>query len=115
MKAFCLTLILLSLAVLGAHFLRYDNVAGVAVSLALIGLLYVRRPWVARLVQIALLLGAIEWAHTLYELVQVRMAHGAPVARMALIIGAVTVITLVSALLFQTQTMKRVYRLREAR
>ncbi|WP_405234461.1 hypothetical protein [Lentisalinibacter salinarum] len=109
MKALFLALIVLSLAVLGAHYLRYGNVPGVATALALIGLLFVRRAWVARVVQAALVLGAVEWAHTLYELVQMRMAHGAPVARMAAIIGVVIAVTLGSVLLFQARAMKRMY------
>lgn len=115
MKAVFLLLIVLSLALLGAHYLRYGNVFGVAVSLALIGLLFVRSAWAARVIQVALVLGAAEWAHTLYELTQSRLAQGAPAARMAAIIGSVVVITLASALLFQTGTMKRMYGLQPGR
>ena len=74
-------------------------------------LLFLRRPWVARLVQVALVLGALEWARTIYQLVQMRVAHDAPFLRMAIILGAVATITAVSALLFQTRTMQRIYRL----
>ena len=111
MRVLYFALIVLSLAVLGAHFMRYGNMIGVAASFALIGLLFLRRPWVARLIQAALVLGALEWAHTLYQLVQVRMAHGAPTARLVIILGVVIVITVGSALLFQTKTMKQIYRL----
>lgn len=102
----------LSLAVLGAHFLRYGNAAGVALALAPIALLFVRRSWAARVVQAVLMLGAAEWAHTLYELVQLRLAQGMPAARLAIILGAVIVSTIASVLLFETQTMKRIYRSR---
>jgi len=112
MKALALSLIVLSLAVLGAHYLRYGNEFGLAVSLGLIGLLFIRRPWAARLIQVALVLGALEWAQTLYELMQIRMAQDAPAARMAAILGTVIAVTLVSALLFQTRAMQRLYRLR---
>lgn len=109
MRAFYLVIIVLSLVVLGAHFLRYGNAIGVSASLALIGLLFLRKAWVARLVQAALIIGALEWIHTLYELIQMRMAQGAPVARMAAILGVVIVVTIASALLFQTRTMKQMY------
>ena len=112
MKALFLAPVVLSIAVLGAHFMRYGNVIGVVVSLVLIGLIFLRRAWVARLIQAALVLGALEWIHTLYELMQIRMAHGAPTARMAVIMGVVIVITLGSALLFQTKTLQRMYGLR---
>jgi hypothetical protein len=101
---------ILSLAVLGAHFLRYGNHAGVALSLAPIALLLWQSPWVPRVVQAVLVLGTAEWAHTLYRLVEMRVAQNTPVARLVFILGAVVVITLVSALLFETPTMKRIYR-----
>jgi hypothetical protein len=49
---------------------------------------------------------------TIYELVQLRSAQGMPATRMVIILGAVVVLTAASALLFQTQTMKRIYKLR---
>ena len=112
MKALSLATIVLSLVVLGAHFLRYGNTIGVAASLGLIGLLLLRRAWVARLIQTALVLGAVEWILTLYDLVQMRVAQGAPFGRMVIILGAVIVLTAASVLLFETRTMKRIYKLR---
>ena len=103
--------VVLSLVVLGAHFLRSGNHVGLFASLLVITLLFVRRPWAARVVQVVLLLGALEWAHTLYELVQIRAAHGQPFVRMAVILGVVETMTLLSALVFQTPTLKRIYRL----
>ena len=103
--------VVLSLVVLGAHFMRYDNSVGVVGALVLIALLIVRRPWVARLMQIVLVLGALEWAHTIYELVQVRAAQGQPFIRMVVILGVVAVVTFLSALLFQSPTLKKSYRL----
>lgn len=96
---------------LGAHFLRYGNWIGVAVAVALIGLLFVRRPWVARLVQLGLILGALEWIRTLNDLVKVRIALGQPFTRMAVILGVVAAVAFCAALLFQAPTLKRFYRL----
>ncbi len=101
--------IALSLAVLGAHFLRYGSSIGVFAVLVLAGLLFVRRPWVARLVQIVLVLGTFEWLRTMYELAQVRALHGQPYGRMLVILGVVAAVTLCSALLFQSATLKKVY------
>jgi hypothetical protein len=102
-------IVVLSLLVLGAHFLRYGNEVGVAVSLAPIALLLVRKPWASRVVQVVLVLGAIEWATTLVGLVQMRIAQGLPATRLAIILGTVVVVTVAAALLFETQTMKRIY------
>jgi hypothetical protein len=82
--------VVLSLVVLGAHFMRYGNSIAVAGALALIALLFVRRAWVARLMQVVLVLGTLEWVYTIYELV-------------------VVAVTLASALLFQSKTLKKIY------
>ena len=103
--------VVLSLVVLGAHFMRYDSSAGVVGSIVLIALLFVRQPWVARLVQTALILGALEWLWTLFELIQVRTALGQPFIRMAVILGSVAAVTFISALLFQSSTLKKFYKL----
>ena len=55
-------------------------------------------------------LGAIEWATTLIGLVQMRLAQDQPATRMAIILGVVVMVTAASALLFETQTMKRIYK-----
>ena len=104
--------IVLSLIVLGAHFLRDGNDLGVAVAVGLIGLLFVKRPGAARVVQIALVLGALEWVWTIYELVQYRTAMGMPATRMMVILGTVAAVTALSALLFQARPLQRIYGLK---
>ena len=111
MTALLYTPIVLSLVALGAHFTRYGSEPGVIAAVVLIGLLFLRRAWVARLVQVALVLGTIEWLWTMYTLLQMRTAQGAPATRMILILGAVALVAFGSALLFQTKRLKRVYRL----
>ncbi len=103
--------IVLSLVVLGAHFMRYGNLFGVAGAALLLGLLFVRRPWVARLVQVVLVVGAVEWLVTLYRLAQFRAAMDQPAGRMIVILGTVAAVTALSALLFQTAALRRTYRL----
>jgi hypothetical protein len=103
--------IILSLVVLGAHFMRYGNEIGVIGSLALIALLFLRRRWVARLVQVALVLGALEWLHTLYQLMQLRITLDQPFTRMAIILGAIAAVTACSSLLFQLRPLKAIYQL----
>ena len=103
--------IVLSLLVLGAHFLRDGNSVGVFATLVVIGLLFVRRPWVARLMQVVLVLGTLEWLRTMYELAQMRALQGQPYGRMLIILGVVAAVTLCSALLFQSATLKKIYEL----
>ena len=101
--------VVLSLVALGAHFMRYGNSIGVFAALLLIGLLFIRRPWVARLMQVVLVLGTLEWLRTMYELGHMRALHGQPYGRMLVILGVVAAVTLCSALLFQSATLKKVY------
>ena len=103
--------VVLSLLVLGAHFLRFGNWIGVFAALLLIVLLFLRRPWVARLMQAVLVLGALEWLRTAYELGHIRALHGQPYGRMLVILGIVAAVTFCSALLFQSQTLRKIYRL----
>ena len=102
--------VVLSILVLGAHFLRYGNSIGVFVALLLIALLFLRRPWVARLMQIVLVLGTLEWLRTMYELGHIRALHGQPYGRMLVILGIVAAVTLCSALLFESKTLRERYR-----
>ena len=62
-----LTPVVLSLLVLGAHFLRASSSIMVAVVVIVLGLLAVPRRWAARAVQAALLLGTVEWMRTLAD------------------------------------------------
>lgn len=104
--------VVLSLLVLGAHFLRSGNLLAVSGTLVLVGLLFVRRPWAARAVQISLVLASLEWIRTLLQLTVERMHTGQPFLRMAIILGIVAAVTLLSAFLFQSRRLLEFYGLR---
>ncbi len=91
----------LSLLLLGAHFLRDGVVVLVAACAGLCLLLLIARPWVARVVQAALVLGSLEWIRTLVVLALQRQHAGLPWLRMAVILGAVAALALLAAWLFQ--------------
>ena len=101
----------IALLVLAAHFWRAQWWPLAAICVVLVGLLALRRPWVARLVQTALMLGTIEWLRTLAALAATRMSLGQPYTRMSLILGAVALATLASALVFRTGALRERYRL----
>ena len=101
--------IVLSLLVLAAHFLRGGCLPLAVGLLGLLALLAVRRPWAARVMQVVLTLGALEWLRTLVTLAMRRSEQGEPFLRMTLILGAVAAVTLGSALLFETPTLRRLY------
>ena len=103
--------VILSLLLIGAHFLRSGNVLITAMSLLLIMALGVREPLVARTVQIALLLATAEWAHVAYTLVPARLASGQPWGKLVAILGVVAVLSLASILVFLSSTLKEMYHL----
>ena len=102
--------VILSLAVLAAHFSRHGQPMLVFLSLALIGLLAVPRLWAARLLQAVLLLGAAEWVRTLVVLARIRAEHGLPATRMVIILAAVAILTAASALVFRTRRARARFR-----
>ncbi len=59
--------------------------------------------------QLVLTLGTLEWIRTLATLAMRRSQQGEPFLRMAMILGSVAAVTLVSALLFETQKLRRIY------
>ena len=60
--------------------------------------------------QVALVLGAVEWTITFIRLASWRIQAGQPYLRMALILAAVGLLTGLSALLFRTERLRRRYR-----
>ena len=48
---------------------------------------------------------------TMYDLAQLSIAFEKPVTRLVIILGTVAIVTLCSALLFQSEDLKRIYRL----
>jgi hypothetical protein len=101
--------VILSFLLLAAHFSRNDIIPLVYVSLALPFLLLVRRPWVSRLLQFLLVLGGLEWLRRLVALAGERQAAGKPWVRMALILGAVALVTFTSALVFRLRALRERY------
>ena len=91
---------------LAAHFFRAENYLLMILSLFLTGLIFVRRPWAARTVQIALLLGSAEWLRSTIILAMARSEMGQPFLRLAIILGGVSLFTALSVLMFQTNRIR---------
>ncbi len=66
--------------------------------------------WLPRVLQVVLVIAALEWLRTAVMLAEDRMAEGDPWKRMAIILGGVALWTLCSALLFETPPLRRRYR-----
>ena len=90
--------IVLSAMTLGAHLLRGGHPLLALAAAALPLLLAPRSAAALRLLQGLLLLGAFEWLRTLAGILEMRRALGQPWQRMAVILGAVALVTALSAL-----------------
>ena len=88
----------LALVLLGAHFFRAGLVPLTAVCLALLALLFVRTPWAARTLQVALALGTLEWLRTAWLFASARAEFGQPYGRLLVILGSVALVTALAAL-----------------
>lgn len=101
--------VVLSLIILAAHFLRAGNMLVVVILIASLVLLLVKRPWIVRVIQTILVLGAIEWLLTLSELMSRRIEMGQPYMRMVAILGSVAFLTAVSGLAFRSESLRNRY------
>lgn len=97
MRHLLLIPIVLSALTLGAHLLRAGYPLLTLAAAALPFLLVPRSPAALRLLQTMLLLGALEWVRALLEILELRRALGQPWHRMAVILGAVALVTALSA------------------
>ncbi len=100
-----------SLLLLSAHFSRAGLLIFSLLFLIVQLLLFIKRAWVARLIQIVLIIGTIEWIRTIVNYVLERQAIGEPYIRLVIILGIVALFTGLSALVFKNQFLKERYKL----
>ena len=104
--------VILSLLLLGAHFSRAGMLPLVLVCVLLPVLLFLKRLWVPRLMQVVLVLGALEWVRATLVYVGRRREAGDDWARLAVILGIVVLFTLGSAwILSRSKALRQRYRL----
>lgn len=96
---------ILSYAVLGASLLRAATSFGGWFFAACVGLvpllLLERRPWVPKALAVGLLLSSPRWLWIAWSVAQERMVQGKPYVRMAVILGAVALVSWTAAWLLQ--------------
>ncbi len=100
----------LALVLLAAHLAHAGWLPLAACAVLLTGLLGLRRPWAARAVQVVLAIATLEWVRTTVGLAQLRLHHGEPYLRLAVILGAVTLYTALAAAAFQHPALRRYFR-----
>ncbi len=101
--------IVLSFLLLAAHVMRSGGLPLAMLVAAFSLLLFVPRKWAARVIQIILVLGAVEWVATIVAIANERREEGRPWLRMAIILGAVALWTLLSAAAFRIPALARRY------
>lgn len=101
--------VFISFLLLAAHFVRAGQSILAFILLFLLMLLALRKFWVPWVMQLALLLGAIEWLRTLVFVAQMRMEFGMPWTRLAIILGSVALFTALSSLVFRSNGLRKWY------
>ena len=102
--------VFISFLLLAAHLLFHTGqyVYAIIPLLFLIPLMF-RKTWVPWLVQLALLLGTIEWLRTLISEVLQRTASGESWMRYTIILGGVALFTALSGLVFRSKGLRKRY------
>ena len=100
---------LLSFLLLGAHFLRGDHMILMLLACVAPSLLLLRRTWATRLLQILLVIGALEWVRTTLQIQAIRIDQGRDWHRMAGILYSVAWFTFTSSLVFFLPPLRRHY------
>jgi hypothetical protein len=101
--------VILSLELMAVHFYRAGNIVLSGICAVLPLLLFFRDHRIPILIRVILLAGAAEWLHTLYGFVQARIALDQPWTRLAIILGAVALLTALSGLVFGNRAVRRRY------
>ena len=104
--------VIISFGLLAAHFSRAGLLPFVILSLAVPLLLFIRKAWAARTLQLLLLLGAFEWIRAMLGYIKVRKMIGDDWTRLAIILIVVALLTALSGLVFQGKSLKERYKLR---
>ena len=107
--------VLFSMLLLAAHFLRADIIPLVILFLLLPIGLFIRKTVIARIFQIILILGSIEWIRTTFLLVAIREQEGQPWTKLVVILASVAFFTFASLFVFFLKTLRTRYGLNKSR
>ena len=100
---------LVSFLLLGAHFFRGGQLVLVLICCAAPMLLLLRRTWATRMLQVLLIVGALEWLRTAFLIRAIRIEEGRDWRRMAIILGSVAALTFFSSLVYFLPPLRKHY------
>lgn len=101
--------VILSFLLLAAHFSRVNLLPLVIVCIIVPFLLFIKRIWVVRTIQIILFLGAIEWVRSMLSYIEIRKSINDDWTKLAIILSVVALFTALSGLTLQMKNLKKVY------
>lgn len=107
--AFRVGLFVTAALLMTAHYFRVGNYGLVALSLATPLLFFYRRGWSLILLQLAAYCASASWLGVALALVQERTQIGRPWTAAALILGAVTLLTLAAGLALNSRCLRERY------
>ena len=100
---------IISLLLLSTHFSR-SNMPLLSVLFIIIPfLLFIKKQWIVRFIQIVLIVGTFEWIRSTFYYVNQLQELGEPYVRLVIIIGVVALFTGLSALVFKNKKLKEFY------
>jgi len=101
--------VIFSFGLLAAHFSRAGIFPLMIICLALPLLLFIKKRWVARSIQVLLVLGAAEWIRTMMGYIEIRKSIGDDWTRLAIILIVVALLTALSGLVFRGKKLRSTY------
>jgi hypothetical protein len=100
---------ILAIVTLGVHFLRYGFYPVTILLVGLLPLLMIDRRWVARLMQLVLIIAAIEWIGVLNDVTRDKAMEGRSPVKSVFILGGTALFTLAAAGLYHTPRLRHRY------
>lgn len=104
-----ISLYVVAAVLIAAHFLRVGNLIGVALCLAAPLLFLLRRRWSLLVLQWLAYVAAAVWLATAWQIVDMRLAFGAPWLRSLIILAAVAGVTVLAGGLLNSNSLKARY------
>ncbi len=102
-------MIIIASLMLGAHFMRDSHLLLTLVCILTPFILLIKERWSLIVLQALMYIGGCVWISTLIGIAQRRILSGEPWSRMAYILGAIALFTILSGLLLNSPKVKEKY------
>lgn len=102
-------MIIIASLILGAHFMKASNYLLTLVYIIAPFILLIKERWSLIALQALMYIGGGVWISTIIVIAQERILYGQPWSRMALILGAIALFTILAGLLLNSPKVKEKY------